>query len=214
MKSLYYLGTILLSCLLLFSCSKEMSREGTGPVSTCDYAPYTQGSTFTYLNFNQAKDSATYTLTVDGDTTINGNVYKKLRDDSVFMCSGCKDGTYSQVASIMSFQGFKASDLRLNYLKDFLPAGSVWKDTITASNGTIATTGVLQYTILGKGAGKTVNGKAYTDVITVQMEAAAIVGGNPVPVGILSTSYYAKGVGLIEADQAQDTTILLSYRIN
>ncbi|NIG52354.1 hypothetical protein [Chitinophaga sp. Cy-1792] len=190
-----------------------MSTENDGPSSKCEYAPYTQGSAFTYLNINQSQDSTTYTLTVNGDTTINGNNYRKLGDDSVFMCSGCTDGTYTQVASLLSFDGYTASDLRITYLKDFLPLGSTWSDTINVTNNGISTTAYLQYTITEKGTSRVVNGIAFTDVIAVQMDASASVLSSTMPIGTLSTSYYARGVGLIEADQAQDTTRLIKYNI-
>ncbi|MBV8254612.1 MAG: hypothetical protein JO154_18570 [Chitinophaga sp.] len=207
------LGTIGLCAFLLISCSKEMSTENDSPSSSCSYAPYTQGSSFTYLNVNQSNDSTSYTLTVNGDTTINGNVYRKIGDDKVFMCSGCANGIYTQIASILSFEGYTASDLRLTYLNDFLPVGSSWTDTIAATNNGATSTAVLQYTIMGKGGNRMVNGKGYTDVITIQTDASATVMNTILPLGTISTSYYAKGVGLIETDQAQDTTKLVGFTI-
>jgi hypothetical protein len=216
MKKGCFLITMLSALLLLFSCSKEMSDEGEAPgspASPCDYAPYTTGSSFSYINVNRAKDTINYTLTVSGDTTINGNVYKKLGNDSVFTCSNCENGVYTQVASILTFQGYQADDLELTYLKDDAPAGTSWQDTISVTNNGITSTGILEFTVLRKGFTKTVNGKDFSDVIAVQMDAIAIVFGNPIPVGTISTSYYGKGVGLIEADQLEDTTRLTAYAI-
>ncbi|PSL49241.1 hypothetical protein CLV51_101571 [Chitinophaga niastensis] len=212
MKQLHALLAILTVSALLFSCSKEMSRAGdTPPVSTCDYAPYTTGSSFSYMNVNRSKDTVKYTLTVSGDTTINGNVYKKVTNDSVFTCSNCKDGIYTQVASILTFQGYRADDLQLTYLKDNVPAGTTWSDTISVTNGGITSSGILEFTVTQKDITKTVNGKDYTQVIAVRMDAFALLLNNPVSVGTISTSYYGKGVGLIEADQLQDTTTITAY---
>ncbi len=208
------LVAISLCAFLLFSCSKEMSTETDSPNNSCSYAPYSQGSSFTYLSVNQSKDSTTYTLTVNGDTTINGNVYRKIGDDKVFMCSGCTNGVYTQIASILSFDGYKAADLRLTYLNDFLPVGSSWTDTISVKNDSTTSTAVLQYTIMEKGGNRMVNGKGYTDVITVQTDASATVMNTLLPLGTISTNYYAKGIGLIESDQSQDTTTLVGYTLN
>jgi len=213
MKTGLYLGTIMLCVLMLISCSKEMSTEEGEVNSKCDYAPYTQGSTFTYLNVSTGGDSTQYTLTVNGDTTINGNVYRKLGDSTAFMCSNCTDGVYTQIASILSFDGYTASDLRLTYLKDFLPAGSTWSDTITVSAGGISTRALLQYTIVQKGSNKVVNGHDYTDVIGIQIDASATTASATLPVGTVAVNYYARGIGLIESDQAQDTTRLVNFNI-
>lgn len=216
MKKYYFLIAILSSLSLLFSCSKEMSNEGEGPESptgTCDYAPYTTGSSFSYINVNRAKDTISYTLTVSEDTTINGNVYKKIGNDSVFTCSGCESGVYTQVASILTFQGYQADNLELTYLKDNVPAGTTWQDTITVTNDGVTSTGILEFTVLQKDFTKTVNGQDFAEVIAIKMDAFAIVFNNPIPVGTISTSYYGKGVGLIEADQLQDTTRITAYAI-
>jgi hypothetical protein len=212
MKQLHSLLAILTVSMLLISCSKEMSREGDlPPANTCDYSPYTTGSSFSYRNVNRSKDTVNYTLTVSGDTTINGNVYKKVTNDSVFTCSNCKDGIYTQVASIPTFQGYKADDLQLTYLKDNVPVGTTWSDTISVSNGGVTSSGILQFTVTQKDITKTVNGQDYAQVIAVKMDAFALVLNNPVAVGTISTSYYGKGVGLIEADQLQDTTTITAY---
>ncbi|CAL1521038.1 hypothetical protein [Chitinophaga sp. MM2321] len=214
MKLPHFLLTILAGSMLLTACSKEMSREGDMPAtSNCDYAPYTTGSSFSYIDINQTQDTLAYTLTVSGDTTINNVVYKKVGDDSVFTCSNCKDGIYTQIASILTFQGYKADDLKITYLKDNVPAGTSWEDTVAVNNGGVTSSGILKQTITEKNITKTVNGKNYTDVIVVRMDASAIILNNPVSVGTISTSYYAKGVGLIEADQAEDTIKLLSYTL-
>lgn len=213
MKAGLYLGTIVLVVMMLFSCSKEMSTEEGAATSKCDYAPYTQGSSFTYLNVSTGGDSTQYTLTVNGDTTINGNVYRKLGDSSVFMCSNCTGGVYTQIASILSFDGYSASDLRLTYLKDFLPAGSSWADTIEVSTAGITTRGLLQYTIIQKGTNKVVNGYDYTDVIGIQVDASATAASATLPVGTVAVNYYARGIGLIESDQTQDTTRLVHFNI-
>jgi hypothetical protein len=204
-----------ISATIFASCSKEESAEGESvpiPATACDYAPYTPGSTFNYMNVSQG-DTMNYTLTVGGDTTINGTTYKVVGNDSVFICSTCKDGVYTQVANLLTFQGYQANDLQLTYLKDNVAAGTTWQDTITVNNGTVSTTGILEYTITETNGSKTVNGKEYEDVIAVRMDAYALLLGNSVPVGTVSTSYYGKGVGLIEADQEQDTTRIVSYSL-
>lgn len=212
MKHLHALFLFLAGCTLLIACSKEMSHDGTG-FPACDYAPYTNNSSFSYIDVNKTQDTISYTLKVSGDTTINGTTYKIVGDDSVFFCSNCKDGNYTQIASILTFQGYKADSLQLTYLKETAPTGSSWSDTVTVSNGQLTTKAILQHTITQKGVTKTVNGKNYLDVIAVKLDASAIVLNNPVAIGTISTSYYAKGIGLIEADQEDDTIKLVSYTL-
>ncbi|RFS23344.1 hypothetical protein DVR12_10020 [Chitinophaga silvatica] len=214
MRNLYLFVLACVIASFISSCSKEKSQEGESVISPtpCAYAPYTPGSTFNYENISNT-DTINYTLKVGGDTTINGKTYKTVGNDSVFICSGCKDGIYTQVANLLTFQGYQADDLELTYLKDNVSAGASWQDTITVSNGSISTTGVLEYTVTEKDVSKTVNGQEFEHVIAVRMDAFAVILNNPVPVGTISTSYYSKGVGLIEADQEQDTTRIVSYTI-
>ncbi|MFY0253094.1 hypothetical protein ACDQ55_03985 [Chitinophaga sp. 30R24] len=215
MKKYPFLITIsVLFIITQLSCSKEMSQENNGsqpPPGTCDYAPYTVGSTFSYININNTNDTTHFTFTVSGDTTINGIVYKKMGNDSVFTCSNCASGEYTQIASILTFQGYEANDLQLTYLKDNVVAGTSWKDTITVNNGSVSSTGILEFTITATGMTKSVNGEDYTDVIAVRTDAYALVSDNTIPVGTLFTSYYGKGIGLIEMDKEEDTTRLVSY---
>ncbi|MCW3462353.1 hypothetical protein [Chitinophaga nivalis] len=210
MKHLYPL-LILLMGTLLVACSKETSKDGP-QFGNCEYAPYTIGSSFSYSNIkNDSKDTFNYTLTVSGDTTIRGTTYKKIGDDSVFTGSNCKDGVYTQIASMPTYQGGRADDLKLTYLREYMPQGSIWLDTIKIVNAQDTSTGILLYTILDRGITKAVNGKNYLEVISVRTDAYSVMHGGPVPAGTIATRYYAKGVGLIEEDKPTDTTRITSY---
>ena len=82
----------------------------------------------------------------------------------------------------------------------------------TAQNPMVGCVIVHENKIIGEGFHKKF-GEAHAEVIAIKMDAFAIVFNNPIPVGTISTSYYGKGVGLIEADQLQDTTRITAYAI-
>lgn len=215
MKIISALSISLVAALLISACKKEKSKEGnTPPVKgTCDYAPYTAGSTFTYENINNKKDTMRYTLTVGGDTTVNGVKYVRLGNDSTHTFIRCNEGDYVQIADALRFQDYIASDLKTTYLKDYPAIGNSWNDTVEVSDGTRTVAAIIKYTISQKGISKTVLGRNFADVITVRVDGFALVLGNPVSVGTIGTVYYAKGTGMIETDADGDTTRLKSFSI-
>ncbi|GAA0531677.1 hypothetical protein [Chitinophaga japonensis] len=213
----YFWPLVITGSLVLGACKKEKSREGDAPlppVSTCGYAPYTDGSVYNYENVNaQTSDTTRFTVTVTGDSLISGISYKKLASDTATTYNRCDNGSYYQMVKGISFEGYTADSVMSIYLKDNVAIGSSWTDTVVVRDGADEQTVILTYSITQKGATKRVYDLDFTDVIAVKLDASVRILGTPVSLGTLVTNYYAEGVGLIQADQAQDTTRLRSYNI-
>lgn len=205
--------------LLLWACKKEVSRESAAPppvASTCSYAPYTAGSTYDFVNTNSSNplDSNFFTVTVTGDSTINGLTFRKLTSDTATTYDRCDGkGNYYQMVKGISFEGYSADSVVTLYLKDNVNAGASWNDTATVKKGTDEQKVMLTYTVTQKGVQKTVAGLDFTNVITVTLSASVKFLGTTIPLGVIATNYYAEGIGLIEIDQQDDTTRLLKYNI-
>jgi hypothetical protein len=217
MRKNYFWPLALIGGLILWACKKEKSREGEPPgtpPSTCGYAPYTNGSTYNYETVRGTSTDTTYfTVTVTGDSTINGLTYKKLASDTATTYDRCDNGVYTQMVKGLSYMGYTADSVTSVYLKDNVPAGSSWSDTVTVREGGVNLNVYLTYTIIQKGINKRVFDLDYTEVIAVRLSASAKVLGQTIPLGTMATNYYAKDIGLIQVDQAEDTTRLKSYNI-
>ena len=204
------IGALALSCFL-FACQKENSdSEGTGGLGD-DYQPATAGSEWNY----KSTLAGNYKLTALGtDSVINGEKYYKF-DNSwggrQYMYKN--NGVYSSFAT--SLEGDKK--IIATYLKD-APVGTTWSQTYN-NQGTIST---YTYKIVSRDAAKTVDGKNYTNVITVEYEGHV---QNPMGGGSLKfatgRSYTAKGIGGIASSykldlmgfEMEDSTYLTSYTI-
>lgn len=217
MRKKYLWPLALIGGLILWACKKEKSREGEPPgtpPSTCGYAPYTNGSTYNYETVSgETGDTTAFTVTVTGDSTINGQSYKKLSSDTATTYDRCDNGTYRQMVKGLSYMGYSVDSVMSIYLKDFVPAGSSWSDTVTVSESGVNVNVFLTYTVTQKGINKRVYDLDYTEVIAVRLSASAKVLGQTISLGTMATNYYAKDIGLIEVDQAEDTTRLRSYDI-
>ena len=206
---------IIAGSLMLAACKKEKSLEEPVKTGTCDYAPYSTGSTFAYEQVAiGAPDTFRYTMEVKGDSVVGGKTFRVLETDdgsgsmSLFRCGG---GDYIQLADVSELTGTPSEPVQTIYLKDNLALGKTWEEEFIIDLpiiGEIPLT--VTYTIIQRGTGKTVLGTNYKDVIGVRMDISA----DPfLPVTELSTNYYAKGVGLIQLDTDSDTTRLRSYTI-
>lgn len=87
------------------------------------------------------------------------------------------------------------------YLKDNQPVNTAWSQTLNLNlpGFPFAVPVTVTNTIIEKGSSRTVNGTAYTDVIAVKTD----ITSSGLPAGTIVTdikTYYAKKVGMIEAD--------------
>ena len=212
MKLRYLPG--LIAFVVVAACGKEQSLEGPYRSNVCNYAPYAEGSLFEYEQTGGTPaDTIHYTLRASGDTSLDGDPYILLEDDatggfSLFRCNG---GAYMQLVDVSSLPNAPEEPVRTVYLRDDLPRGGSWTETLPLTVpglGELELT--LRYTIVEKGTEKVVLGKEYKDVIGVQMDVSMPPLVTP---QVLSTSFFAKGVGLIQADREEDTTRLTAYTI-
>lgn len=200
--------------LLFVSCKKEKSLEGSFKGNTCDYAPYSTGSSFAYQQvIVSLPDTFSFTLLAKQDTALGGELYRVLEDEmtggvSLFRCGG---GDYIQLADISELPGAPTEPVKTTYLKDNVNLGQGWEEQIPVTLPVIGDVVLtVNYTVMQKGTNKTVLGTTYEDVIGVRMEVSAPPFLPPTE---LSTNYYAKGVGLIQLDTEEDTTRLSAYTI-
>lgn len=202
--------------ITLFSCKKEKSQEGEAEVEMCSYAPYYNNSSFSYQAVSSSGDTTEYSLLVTGDSIVNGLKYKVLVNDTdgSVLLSRCDDGVYTQTATDLVIQGYSADKVLTTYLKDDVRAGSSWLDTFSVVTPLGNAKLELKYTITQKNFTKPVLADTFANVISVRMDGSANIGGVPLDLGRIATTYYAAGVGLIEIDRDGDTTRIISYNIN
>ncbi|PUZ28355.1 hypothetical protein DCC81_02395 [Chitinophaga parva] len=216
MKMLRYSAIALLGLGLTFAaCKKEKSREGNVKPSTPDsYAPYTVGSSFRYQDVSTLNDTTTYTVTVTGDTTIDGTIYQIMQGSNGVTTYNSYDdqGNYYQIAGHLTYQQYSFGSFKSLYLKSAAPVGSSWNDTVSVDVQGIAQRGKLTYTMEQKAISKIVGDTSYTGVSAVQTSGSLL--DLPLPITIsLGTNFYASGVGLVETDTQTDTVRLIDYTI-
>ena len=207
------------SVLLFTQCKKDDGGTPT-PAVTKDYSPLTAGSTFTFRNIvasGSTTDTTNYTLTVGGlDTVVNFKTYKRLTNST-----GVNDQfmvkVYSNYFQLAKFAALNADIFENNYLNDSLPVNAEWSQTIKFKYVITPPTpadlvATLKYKIAEKGTTRTVNGKAYTDVIHINFTKISVTGA-PVPLNIDATGdyYYSLGYGIIESTVDVPTQSILVF---
>jgi hypothetical protein len=196
--------TALAVALVLLSCQKEAdftnapannnnstninNGGNSGGTSNNDYQPTTANS-----KWNMKSTSfGDYTLTSLGTDSIVNNVKFYKFDHSVGgrQYISKENGVYKNLAFFQQLGGMVIS----TYLKD-VAAGSTWTDVLSAAGTSVS----MKYTVAQVGGQRTVNGKAYTNVMKVTYEQSAM--GITTAIG---EQYYAKGVGPIESVARMD----------
>ncbi|WP_343691521.1 hypothetical protein [Chitinophaga sp.] len=211
---------ILVLCLAT-ACKKEYSYEGMPeipkadtvktPEVVYDYAPYTKGSTYNYMYKTQTA-TYYYTVTVTGDTVLQGNTYAVLSDGyNLQFIRYNKGGYYLFEPAYTSSTSYHPAAVR-PFLYDNYALNAHWSDTIKATtfHGD-PETALLDYHIIQKGTPKTVMGKTYSRVIGVKQDGYIIAGGQANSIGTIANYFYADSTGFIEKDSPTDTIVLLSY---
>jgi hypothetical protein len=130
-----------------------------------------------------------------------------MGDKSLFRCGG---GEYETMADFSEVTGAPTDKFHTVYLRDNLPPGGSWNETIAVDIPVLGKVNVtVTHTIIQKGSPKTTKqGQTFEDVIGVRTEASV----PPVyPAREIFTNFYAKGVGLIQLESQTDTTYITSY---
>lgn len=196
--------------LFLLSCKKEKSGESI--FETCGYAPYSIGSTFDY-QYVSGSDTLLYTLTVTGDTLLNGNRFSVLSSGMANQYIGCDNGRYYLFEPRVSLPDYEIPDGFRLFLLETTPVGRGWSDTIRALISGEEQIALLKYLIIQNGTPRTILGHEYASVIGVQQSSALLSAGVVYPLDNIATYYYAKDVGYIQAIANNYSISLRSYHI-
>jgi hypothetical protein len=197
----------ILGLFLLVTSCKKSSDDGSGSGTTpTPYMSITANSTWQYEQITNPSSatpvSVTYTLTsTTKDSSIGGKQYH------VFTNSSTNGSEYYNITGSDYYQyrdlpaALGNAKIDALYLKDNLALNSTWSQAVTVTVSGVPVALNVTYTIIEKGGSKTVNGNAYTDVITVKTDITPTTPG--IPASALTTdikSYYARKVGLIQSD--------------
>ena len=215
-----FIPVIIVLCLTV-ACKKEYSLEGMPEVpvdsvsepEVINYAPYTKGAVYNYM-YNTATDTFYYSLTVIGDTLIQGNTYLIQSDGYNKQYMRYSQGIfYYYEPAYTSATSYHPAAVR-PVLYDYLPLNGHWSDTVKATTFSgNPETGLLDYHIIQKATPKTVLGNTYSKVIGIKQDSYLIIEGKAYSLGTVGNYFYADSVGFIEKDAATDTIRLISYSL-
>lgn len=176
----------------------------TEGVTICDFAPFSEGSSFTYKG-----DAGEYTITVQSAQTINGTDYAVLENslDGSVKYYNCENGIYTELRYVPNPSSPNGPDVEeyYIYLQENM-AGESWENELPYQDQEHIVT------YLELEPYRIVNNVTYEDVIGIQVKINH--GPHSQPTSFDNTFYYwyAKDVGLIETTNGN--VQLKSYNIN
>lgn len=218
MKHFLKLLTALIILSSIYSCKKEETFNGVSlktlnnGVTTCEYAPFTLGSTFTYEaglpgNITEVTWETGDPETINNKTFIKVNNFSGSEDIPTYF--NCEDGEYNII--IQNVAGI-SGNLDLIYLKENVPVNTTWQDTVFQSNSGTTTLNRYNWTYIEKKDNHTVKGNTYSDIIHINLVFTVEYDGF-----ILTTDetdyYWARGVGLVESLGTNVNYQLVSHSI-
>jgi hypothetical protein len=216
-------------CSIIFSaCQKSTNEEivpaptnASWPAGTSDYAPHTNGSTFTFeIVSGTPSVTDSFTYTVIKDTAIGGLTYRKLESNKPALgptyYANYNAGVITNITYGFTIQGFTIPEVKQTVLKDNVPVNNTWSESInvTASGFTVPVS--FNYTIVQKDFVKNILSKDYAStiyakqVIGIPAAIATILG---IPANIQVDNYFAKGVGLVQKDGTGSNVKIKRYNI-
>jgi hypothetical protein len=207
--------------VVLFAACKKKNNDDPGfqwPEGTGEYAPYTNGSTFTYEISSTAPPSVdSFTYRVTKDTLIDGLRYRKLESDrpllaSTFYCH-YSNGVRTEITYNGNFNGVSIPTLKQTVLKANDAVNASWNEVLnlTVPGVPFAIPVTFTYTIIQKQFTKNVLGRDYSNSIHVRQVASIpnLPGIPPnIPRSVTLDNFYASGQGQIQRD-APNTTFRL-----
>jgi hypothetical protein len=233
------LATTLTTSLLWVGCQKDNSFGAipTNNITSYDYAPLTEGNSFTYQFATKNLTTREWKVTEmrtdvssreefqkQNWAVINHSINQNLRGEISYELSHCDGYVLRKLLKNYNAQGVSIKNYEIPMLKYPIEKGKTWKsqDFITQINNEKALVYTM-FAVRNVGLMRKVNGLLFTDVIHVEEEAAVEINGiaETIPV----SRYYDKKVGLIEAitfvehpvTHEQDTMSiqrLVGYKIN
>jgi hypothetical protein len=226
MKQLFF---AIAFCTIIFSaCKKNKDEEilpaPTGfqwPAGTSDYAPYTNGSTFTFEIVSgtpAVTDSFTYRVTKD--TAIGGLTYRKLESDKPALgptyYANYNAGVVTNITYNLSLQGFTLPSVKQTVLKDNVPVNNTWAESLDVTVSGITVPVSFSYTLVQKDFVKNILSKDYANTIYAKQ-----IIGIPANIALLLNipattqidNYFAKGVGLVQKDATGNNLKIKRYNV-
>jgi hypothetical protein len=207
------LATALTASLLTVGCQKDNSAPivPTFDNTAYDYAPLTEGNTFTY-SFS-TKDMATGVwkttelktqVSSQEDfqkqkwTVLNHSVNQILRADAPSELIHCDGYVMRKLLKTYNAQGVSIKNYEIPMLQYPLERGKTWKskDFVTQVNNERALVFTM-FAVRNTGLMRKVNGMLFNDVIHVDEEAAVEINGYAQTIPV--SRFYDKKAGLIEA---------------
>ena len=217
-------------CIIIFSACKKKSVEDvvstpTGfqwPAGTGEYAPNTNGSTFTFeIITGTASVTDSFTYTVIKDTTIGGLNYKKLESNKPALgptyFANYNAGVVTNITYNFTVQGYSVPVLKQTVLKDNVPVNNFWSDTLIVAVPLVGNVPVsFTSTLMQKDFVKTILSKDYPNtiyakqIVGIPITIAALLG---IPATSQIDNYFAKGVGLVQKDATGNNVKIKRYNV-
>jgi hypothetical protein len=228
MRKIYFVASM---CLLVISACKKNTTEEPAPapvgfqwpVGTGDYAPYTNGSTFTFETSTGTPaviDSFTYT--VAKDTPINGTTYRKLISNKPALAAtyftNISNNIITEISYNINFQGLVTVPvITQTVLKDNVALNATWTEPLVVSVPTFGpVTITFTYTLMQKDFTKNILTKDYLNSYEVKQVAsidptlAALAG---IPSSTTINNFYSKGIGRVQRDATTGTVKIKRYNV-
>ncbi|MES2766108.1 MAG: hypothetical protein V4642_09580 [Bacteroidota bacterium] len=193
----------LLLTISFCSCTSPDVVEPTPPQDHHGYSPVSDGSSWEYKLIIDG-DTTALSRKIDGDTLLNGKRYSKYMQITETKTSVRRLYRRSNdtLYSLWGKSGQPITFVEWPHLIEKL--GVAW--ATPNSEGEPSQTDTLR--VVAKGISRTVQGKTYNDVL--HMEVSSTTSGS---IRIKETSYYAKGIGLIENNVSGESMVLVDYSI-
>ncbi len=216
---------------MIISCKKNAIEVPTPtgyqwPAGTSDYAPFTNGSTFTFETTTGTPaviDSFTYT--VIKDTAISGKTFRKLQSNKPSLAAtyftNFSANVITEISYNNTFQGVAIPPILQTVLLDNVTINTMWKDSTTVTvpyNGfNIPVPVSFNYTILQKDITKNILSKDYANTFEVkqiisipqQYATAANLPTNSVQLN----NFYSKGIGRVQRDAQASSIKIKRYNV-
>ena len=198
--------------------SKNDPKPGDGTSTSDSYFPVSAGSSWTYKEDLAGATSSTVIKMTGKTKTFNGKSYFEATSASTV--KGNSTGYFYAVNHVFTMlQAIPQANITVEVPvgDDSKAAGYTWTTTPTADGYIQGLPAQMVNIIKEKGISRTVNGKAFTNVIHTQVDLQYDLGA-----GFESYSVYdfylAKGIGMIESDtgiqgSVYDKQTLLSYSV-
>ncbi len=213
-------------CTLVFSaCKKNKDEEivpaPTGfqwPAGTGDYAPHTNGSTFTFeIVSGTPSVTDSFTYTVIKDTSIGGLNYKKLESNKPALgptyYANYNAGVVTNISYNVNIQGVTIPTIKQTILKDNVPVNTIFSDTLNVVVAGFSVPVYFANTIILKDVVKNILGKDYSNTIYSKQIITINSPLLPPPAPIQVDNYFAKGVGLVQKDATGNNLKIKRYNI-